>query len=126
MNLYKDFDETFADAFPNAVTDRHCRIHKELSENEEVILLDTDTEITETDSQLDVALKSNDSLDGTLQVFLTKPFLKELLKNRTSDNDIPLARRSSSSLWNAGPIIYGNDFQSFLVGFSVHAMHFVC
>ena len=50
LNIYKDFDETFADAFPNAVADRHCRIHKELSENEEVILLDTDTEITETDS----------------------------------------------------------------------------
>ena len=62
LNIYKDFDETFADAFPNAVADRHCRIHKELSENEEVILLDTDTEITETDSQLHVALKSNDSL----------------------------------------------------------------
>ena len=67
LNIYKDFDETFADAFPNAVADRHCRIHKELSENEE-ILLDTDTEITETDSQLHVALKSNDSLGGTLQV----------------------------------------------------------
>ena len=38
LKIYKDFDETFADAFPNAGTDRHCRIHKELSENEEVIL----------------------------------------------------------------------------------------
>ena len=75
LNIYKDFDETFV-AFPNAVANRHCRIHKELSENEEVILLDTDTEITETDSQLYVALKSNDSLDGTLQVSN-----KDLLKN---------------------------------------------
>ena len=59
LNICKDFDETFADAFPNVVADRHCRIHKILSENEEVILLNTDTEITETFSQLHVALKSN-------------------------------------------------------------------
>ena len=134
LNRYKDFDETFADAFPNAVADRHGRIHKELSENEEVILLDTDIEITETDSQLHVALKSNDSLGGTLQVSdKTVPErTKECASDRTSDNDNQLARRSSSSLWNAGPIIYGsfhqktNDFQSFLEGFNVHAMHCVC
>ena len=93
--------ETFADAFPNAVTDRHCSIHKELSENEEVILLDTDTEITETDSQLDVALKSNDSLDGTLQVSdktIHERIAKECASDRTSDNDNQLARQSSSSL----------------------------
>ena len=28
LNIYKDFDETFADAFPNPVADRNCRIHK--------------------------------------------------------------------------------------------------
>ena len=28
LNIYKDFDETFADAFPNAVANRHYRIHK--------------------------------------------------------------------------------------------------
>ena len=98
LNIYKDFDETFADAFPNAVADRHCRIHKELSENEEVILLDTDTEIT--DSHLHVALKSNYSLGGTLQVSdKTVPErTKECASDRTSDNDNQLARRSSSSL----------------------------
>ena len=67
-NIYQDFEETFVDAFPNAVADRYCRIHKELSENEEVIFLDTNTEIIETDTQLHVALKSKDSLGGTLQV----------------------------------------------------------
>ena len=114
LNIYKDFDETFADAFPNAVADRHCRIHKELSENEEVILLDTDTEITETDSQLHVALKYNDSLGGTLQVSdKTVPErTKECASDRTSDNDNQLARRPSSSLWNAGPIIYGSFHQN--------------
>ena len=80
LNIYKDFDETLADAFPNAVAERNCRIHKELYENGEVILLDTDTEITQTDSQLHVALKSNDSLVAHFK-FLTKLFLKELLKN---------------------------------------------
>ena len=112
LNIYKDFDETFADAFPNAVANRHCKIHKELSENEEVILLDTDTEITETDSQLHDALKSNDSLDGTLQVpDKTAPerTTKECASDRTSDK---LARRSSSSLWNAGPIIFGSFHQN--------------
>ena len=68
LNIYKDFDGTFVDAFLNAVANIHCRIYKEMSENEEVIFLDTDTEIIETDSQLHVALKSNDSLGGTLQV----------------------------------------------------------
>ena len=115
MNIYKDFDETFVDAFPNAVSDRHCRIHKELSENEEVILLDTDTEITETDSQPYVALKSNDSLGGTLQVSdgtVPERTTKEFASDRTSDYDNQLARRPSSSLWNASPIIYGSFHQN--------------
>ena len=115
LNIYKDFDETFADAFPNAVANRHCRIHKELSENEEVILLDSDTEITETDSRLHVALKSNYSLGGAVQVsYKTVPerTTKECASDRTSDNDNQLARRSSSSLWNAGPIIYGSFHQN--------------
>ena len=115
LNIYQDFDETFVNAFPHAVANRHCRIHKELSENEEVILLDTDTEITETDSQLHVALKPNDSLGGTLQVFyktVPERTTKECASDRTSDNDHQLARRSSSSLWNAGPIIYGSFHQN--------------
>ena len=115
LNIYEDFDETFADAFPNAVADRHCRIHKELSENEEVILLGTDAEITETDSQLHVALKSNDSLGGTLQVSdktIPERTTKECASDKTSDNDNQLARQSSSSLWYAGPIIYGSFHQN--------------
>ena len=115
LNIYKDFDETFADAFPNAAADRHCKIHKELSQNEEVILLDTDTEITETDSQLHIAFKSNDCLGGTLQVSdktVPERTTKECASDRTSDNDNQLARRSSSSLWNAGPIIYGSFHQN--------------
>ena len=115
LNIYKDFDETFADAFPNAVAERHCRIHEELYENEKVILLDTDTEITDTDSQLHVALKPNDSLGGTLQVSdktVPERTTKESASDRTSDNDNQLARRSSSSLWNAGPIIYGSFHQN--------------
>ena len=86
-----------------------------MSENEEVILLDTDTEITETDSQLHVALKSNDSLGGTLQVSdktVPERTTKECASDRTADNDNQLARRSSSSLWNAGPIIYGSFHQN--------------
>ena len=81
LNIYKDFDKTFADVFANAVANRHCRIHKELSENEEAILLDTDTEITETESQLHVVLKSNDSLGDTLQVSDKTVPEKKLLKN---------------------------------------------
>ena len=100
--------------------------------------MDTDTEITETDSQLHVALKSNNSLGGTLKVSqktVPERTTKECASDRTSDNDNQLARRSSSSLWNAGPIIYScmevfikmtNGFQSFLEGFNVHAMHCVC
>ena len=84
-----------------------------MSENEEVILLDTD--ITETDSQLHVALKCNDSLSGTLQVSdktVPERTTKECASDRTSDNDNQLARRSSSSLWNAGSIIYGSFHQN--------------
>ena len=114
LNIYKDFDETFADAFSNAVAKRHCRIHKELYENEEVILLDTDSEITGTDSQLHVALNSKDSLGGILQVSdKTVPErTKESASDRTSDNDNQLERRLSSSIWNAGPIIYGSFHQN--------------
>ena len=114
-NIYQDFNETFADAFPNAVADRHCRIHKELSKNEEVILLDTDTEIIETDTQLRIALKSNDSLGGTLQVSgktVPERTTKECASDRTSDNGNQLAKRLSSSLWNAGPIMYGSFHQN--------------
>ena len=113
LNIYEEFDETFTNAFTNAVANRHCRIHKELPENEEVILLDTDIEITETNSQLHVALKSNDSLNGTLPVSdkIVSERTKVCVSDRTSDNDNQLARRSFSSLWNYGPIIYGSFHQ---------------
>ena len=65
--------------------------------------MDTGTEITETDSQLHVALKSNHSLGGTFQVSdktVPERTTKECASDRTSDNDNQLARRSSSSLWN--------------------------
>ena len=74
-----------------------------------------DTEIKETDSQLHVALESNDSVDGALQVSdktVPERTTKECASDRTSDNDNQLARRSSSSLWNAGPIIYGSFHQN--------------
>ena len=55
-----------------------------MSENEEVILLDTDTD------------KSNGSLDGTFQVSdktVPERTTKECASDTTSDNDNQLARR---------------------------------
>ena len=55
------------------------------------------------------------SLGGTLQVSdKTVPgrTTQECASDRTSDNDNQLARRSSSSLWNADPIIYGSFHQN--------------
>ena len=88
--------------------------------------MDTDAEITETDSPLRIALKSNDFLGGTLQVSdktVLERTTKECASDRISDNDNQLARRSSSSLCNAGPIIYasfhqnGKRFTEFSKGF---------
>ena len=45
LNVCSDFDETFADAYPNDVANRNCRTYKDLSLNEEVIIQNTDIEI---------------------------------------------------------------------------------
>ena len=77
--------------------------------------MDTDTELTETDSQLHVAINTNDSLGGTLQVSdktVSERPTKECAPDRISDNDNQLARRSSTSLWNAGAIMYGSFHQN--------------
>ena len=46
LNVCSDFDETFADAYPNDVANRNCRTYKDLSLNEEVIIQNTEIEVT--------------------------------------------------------------------------------
>ena len=49
LNVSCDFDETFENAYPNDIANRHCRTDKEMPQNE-VILLNTDNVSIETDS----------------------------------------------------------------------------
>ena len=54
LNVCSDFDETFADAYPNDVANRNCRTYKDLSLNEEVIIQNADIEIIGTGPEIEV------------------------------------------------------------------------
>ena len=47
LNVGCNFDETFADAYPNDIASRNCGTHKDVSCNEEVIIQNTDIESME-------------------------------------------------------------------------------
>ena len=54
LNVCCDFDETFADAYPNDVAYINCTTYKKLSLNEEVIIQNTDIEMIEPDPEIEV------------------------------------------------------------------------
>ena len=86
MNACSDFDETFADAYPNDVANRNCRTYKDLSLNEEVIIQNTDIEIIGTGPEIEVTSYNS-------------PCTESLFKNM--DTDKPLLTQPSPLLWNA-------------------------
>ena len=54
LNVCCDFDETFADAYPNDVAYINGTTYKNLSLNEEVIIQNSDIEMIEPDPEIEV------------------------------------------------------------------------
>ena len=52
LNILKDFDEAFADAFPAFVADRHSKMDLQLNENEEKAFSSIDIEVIDDDTQV--------------------------------------------------------------------------
>ena len=85
LNVCSDFDETFADAFPDDVANRNCRTYKDSSLNEEEIILNTDIEIVESSTE--------------------SPF-------ENMDTDNPSLTQPSPLIWNASQIMFGSFHQN--------------
>ena len=97
LNVCSDFDEFFADAYPNDVANRNCRTYKDLSLNEEVIIQNTDIEIIGTGPEIEVTSYNS-------------PCTESLFKNM--DTDKPLLTQPSPLLWNANQIMFGSFHQN--------------
>ena len=97
LNICSDFDETFADAYPNDVANRNCRTYKDLSLNEEVIIQNTDIEIIGTGPEIEVTSYNS-------------PCTESLFKNM--DTDKPLLTQPNPLLWNANQIMFGSFHQN--------------
>ena len=82
LNVCSDFDETFADAYPN---------------DEEVIIQNTDIEIIGTGPKIEVTSYNS-------------PCTESLFKNM--DTDKPLLTQPSPLLWNANQIMFGSFHQN--------------
>ena len=85
LNVCSDFDETFADAYPNDVADRNSRTYEDLSLNEVEIIQNTDIEIIETCTE--------------------RPF-------ENMDTDNPALTQPSPLIWNASQIMFGSFHQN--------------
>ena len=97
MNVCGDFDETFADAYPDDNANRNCRTYKDLSLNEEVIIQNTDIVIIGTGPEIEVTSYNS-------------PCTESLFKNM--DTDKPLLTQPSLLLWNANQIMFGSFHQN--------------
>ena len=97
LNVCSDFDETFADTYPNDVANRNCRTYKDLSLNEEVIIQNTDIEIIGTGPEIEVTSYNS-------------PCTESLFKNM--DTDKPLLTQPNPLLWNANQIMFGSFHQN--------------
>ena len=95
LNVSCDFDETFADAYPNDVAYINCTTYKTLSLNEEVIIQNTDIEMIEPDPEIEVT--SNNSP-------CSERFIEDM------DTEKPLLLQPN--LWNAEQIICGSFHQN--------------
>ena len=97
LNVCSDFDETFADAYPNDVANRNCRTYKDLSLNEEVIIQNSEIEIIGNGPEIEVTSYNS-------------PCTESLFKNM--DTEKPLLTQSSPLLWNANQIMFGSFHQN--------------
>ena len=95
LNVSCDFDETFADAYPNDVACINCTTYKNLSLNEEVIIQNTDIEMIEPDPEIEVSSYSSTC---------SERFIEDM------DTEKPLLLQPN--LWNAEQIICGSFHQN--------------
>ena len=98
LNVCCDFDETFADAYPNDVAYINCTTYKKLSLNEEVIIQNTDIEMIEPDPEIEVTSYYN------------TPCSERFIEDMDTEN--PLLLQPNSLLWNAEQIIFGSFHQN--------------
>ena len=92
LNVCCDFDETFADAYPNDVAYINCTTYKNLSLNEEVIIQNTDIEMIEPDPEIEVTSYNSPC---------SERFIEDM------DTEI-----LQPNLWNAEQIICGSFHQN--------------
>ena len=95
LNVCCDFDDTFADAYPNDVAYINCTTYKNLSLNEEVIIQNTDIEMIEPDPEIEVT---------SYNIPCSERFIEDL------DTEKPLLLQPN--LWNAEQIICGSFHQN--------------
>ena len=95
LNVSCDFDETFADAYPNDVAYINCTTYKTLSLNEEVIIQNTDIEMIEPDPEIEVTSYNSPC---------SERFIEDM------DTEKPLLLQPN--LWNAEQIICGSFHQN--------------
>ena len=95
LNVSCDFDDTFADAYPNDVAYINCTTYKNLSLNEEVIIQNTDIEMVEPDPEIEVT-----SCNGPC----SERFIEDM------DTEKPLLLQPN--VWNAEQIICGSFHQN--------------
>ena len=97
FNVCCDFDETFADAYPNDVAYINGTTFKNLSLNEEVIIQNSDIEMIEPDPEIEVTSYNSPC---------SERFIEDM------DTEKPLLLQPNSLLWNAEQIIFGSFHQN--------------
>ena len=107
--IQTDFETVFVDTFPDVVADYQSRVHKDVSENENIAVPAQDAIIEKHHKNVTSQLQINDTLETCL------------------DNDVVCyqAIRSSDQLWNAGGFIFGKFHQND-VRFSEQSRGFQC
>ena len=95
LNVCCDFDETFAHAYSNDEAYINCTTYKSLSLNEEVIIQNTDIEMIEPDSEIEVTSYNSPC---------SERFIEDM------DTEKPLLLQPN--LWNAEQIIFGSFHQN--------------
>ena len=95
LNVCCDFDDTFADAYPNDVAYINCTTYKNLTLNEEVFIQNTDIEMIEPDPEIEVT---------SFNSHCSERFIEDM------DTEKPLLLQPN--LWNAEQIIFGSFHQN--------------
>ena len=123
-NIQTDFDEVFADTFPDVVANYQSRINKELSENEEIAFCAQDTTFKQHAQLHQNVLKqcqSNDLVETCLKNdvshfvvtgnlnFSTHPLSLQNYDSNVLCNQVV---RSSERLRNASHIVFGSFHQN--------------